>query len=182
MGVIEILLQDEHNVFMWLSQYGTLTRTQVMRLLRDKPPKTAGKIIRNLKRQLLITESSDSFFISADPPSKPDPRMISAVWVLLRFIDGDKPVEHYPADYPAQIFFLKNNIGYEIVVIYDGEQHLTRLLQPEDGLKYIIVAPNIQVLQECKLPKAPCLLATVEDNGGDDPGVTFYSGGQSNGR
>ena len=182
MGVIEILLQDEHNVFMWLSQYGTLTRAQVMRLLRDKPLKTAEKIIKNLKQQLLITESSDGYFISADPPSRPDPRMISAVWVLLQFIDDVEPAEHYPADYPAQIFFLKKNVCYEIVVIYDGEQHLTRLLQPEDGLKYIIAAPKIQVLQECKLPKAPCLLATVEDNGGGEPGVTFYTGGQSNGR
>ena len=81
-----------------------------------------------------------------------------------------------------QIFFLKNNIEYEIVVIYDGEQHLTRLLRPEDGLKYIIVLPDIKLAQECKLPKAPCLFATVDDNGGDEPGVIFYTGGQSNGR
>jgi len=182
LGGIAILLQDEHNAFMWLSQYGTLTRTQVIRLMRDKSPQTAEKIIKNLKRLLLVTESSDGYFLSADPLSKPDPRMISAVWVLLQFIDDVEPMEHYPADYPAQIFFLKNNIGYEIAVIYDGEQHLTRLLQPEDDLKYIIVVPKAQMIQECKLPKAPCLFATVDDNGGGEPDVTFYSGGQSNGR
>jgi len=182
LGVITILLQDEHNVFMWLSQYGTLTKMQVIRLLRDKTPKIAEKIIKNLKRMLLVTESSDGYFLSADPPSKPDPRMISAVWVLLQFIDDVKPAEHYPADYPAQIFFLKNNTGYEIVVINDGEQHLTRMLLPEDDLKYIIVVPKVQMIQECKLPKAPSLFATVDDNGGSEPGVTFYTGGQANGR
>lgn len=181
-GVIAILLQDEHNVFMWLSQYGTLTRSQVIKLLRDKSQNTAEKIIKNLKRQLLVTESADGYFLSTEPPSKPDPRMISAIWVLLRFIDNDNPVEHYPSDYPTQIFFLKNNIGYEIVVIYEGEQHLTRLLQPEGDLKYIIVLPRIEMMQGCKLPKAPCLFATVEDNGGGEPGVTFYTGGQLNGR
>jgi len=45
--------------------------------------------------------------------------------VLLRFIDYVDPMAHYPAVYPSQIFFLKENTGYEIVVLYDGEQHLT---------------------------------------------------------
>jgi len=167
---------------MWLSQYGTLTKMQVVKLLRDKPPNIAGKIINNLKRQLLVTESPDGYYLSTDPPSRPNPRMITAVWVLLRFMDGVQPVEHYPSDYPAQIFFLKNNIEYEIVVIYNGEQHLTRLLQPDDGLKYIIVLPDIKLAQECKLPKSPCLFAAVDDNGGDEPGVIFYTGGYTNGR
>ena len=180
--MISILLQDEHNVLKWLSQYGTLTKTQVIRLLRDKQPKTAEKIIKNLKRQLLVTDSPDGYFLSPDPLSKPNMRVINAVWVLLRFINGIESAEHYPADYPAQIFFLKNNIGYEIVVINDGEQQLTRLLQPEDDLKFIIVLPRIEMVQECKLPKAPCLFATVDDNGVSEPGVTFYTGGQLDGR
>jgi len=103
--VIAILLRDEQNVFMWLCQYGTLTKTQVVKLLRDKPPNIAGKIINNLKRQLLVTESSDGYYLSTDPPSRPDPRMITAIWVLLRFIDDVYPVEHYPSDYPAQICY-----------------------------------------------------------------------------
>ena len=57
--------------------------------------------------------------------------MILAVWVLLQFIDKVEPMAHYPATYPSQIFFLKEDIGYEIVVLYDGEQHLARLLQPQ---------------------------------------------------
>ena len=111
-----------------------------------------------------------------DSMDKPDQRMISAIWVLLRFMNQVEPMAHYPASYPSQVFFLKNNMGYEIVVLYDGEQHLTRLLQPEEDLKYILVLPHIQIARDLKLPKAPCLFATVDYAGGDEPGVTFYSG------
>lgn len=44
-----MLLDDERHVIKWLSQYGALTKTQVIRLLRDKTPETAEKILRNLK-------------------------------------------------------------------------------------------------------------------------------------
>ena len=169
-----MLLQDEQYIVRWLTQYGSLTRTQVIRLLYDKPPKTAEKIISNLKRQLLISEISGGYYLGMDPLVKPDQRIISAVWVLLRFIEQVEPMAHYPASYPSQIFFLKQNVGYEIVVLYDGEQHLTRLLQPEEDLKYILVLPHITMARELKLPKAPCLFATVDYAGGDEPGVTFY--------
>jgi hypothetical protein len=69
---------------------------------------------------------------------------------------------------------LKNNIGYEIVVLYEGEQHLTRLLQPEEDLKYILILPHISMAKELKLPKAPCLFATIDYAGQDEPQVTFY--------
>ena len=176
-----MLLQDEQYVVRWLTQYGSLARAQVVRLLRDKQPKTAEKIIGNLKRQLMVSEISGGYYLGMDPMVKPDQRIISAVWVLLRFIGQVEPMAHYPASYPSQIFFLKQNTGYEIVVLYDGEQHLTRLLQPEDDLKYILVMPHIAMARELKLPKAPCLFATVDYAGGDEPGVTFYTGGDLDG-
>lgn len=45
-----MLLQDEQYIIRLLTQYGVLARAQVIRLLRDKQPKTAEKIIANLKR------------------------------------------------------------------------------------------------------------------------------------
>jgi hypothetical protein len=169
-----MLLQDEQYIIRWLTQYGALTRTQVIRLLRDKQPKTAEKIIGNLKRQLMISEISGGYYLGLDPMEKPDQRLILAVWVLLRFMDQVEPMAHYPASYPSQIFFLKGDIGYEIVVLYEGEQHLTRLLQPDEDLKYILVLPHMQMARELKLPKAPCLFAVVEHKGGEEPDVKFY--------
>ena len=75
---------------------------------------------------------------------------------------------------------MKENIGYEIVVIYEGEENLLRLLQPENDLKYIIVLPVISMAAQIKLPKAQCLFATVEFRGDEEPEVTFYSEGKIN--
>lgn len=170
-----MLLQDEQYIIKWLSQYGPLTKTQVIRLLKDKPVSTAEKIIRNLKRDMWITDVG-GYYLALDEMCKPDQRLIIAVWVLLQFIDQVEPLAHYPAVYPAQIFMLKENVGYEIVVLYDGEQHLTRLLQPqEDDMKYIIVVPHISMVQSLYLPKVPCLYATVDFEGKEEPNITFYS-------
>ena len=138
-----MLLQDEQYVLRWLSQYGALKKAQVIRLLKDKTPATAEKIIRNLKRQFMVSDIRGGYYLGTDPMSQPDQRIIMAVWVLLQFIDRVEPMAHYPASYPAQLFFLKEEMGYEIVVLYEGEENLIRLLRPEDDLKYIVVLPHI---------------------------------------
>lgn len=99
-----MLLQDEQYVIKWLSQYGALTKTQVIRLLRDKSPQTAEKIIKNLKKQLFISDVAGGYYVGLDPMVQPDQRIILAVWVLLQFIDKVEPMAHYPAVYPSQLF------------------------------------------------------------------------------
>ena len=171
---MQTLLQEERYVIKWLSQYGALSRTQVAKLLQ-KPKATADRIIRNLKRQMRISDVAGGYYLGLDQMCQPDRRTILAVWVLLKFIEQVEPMAHYPAVYPSQLFFLKENTGYEIVVLYEGEGHLLRLLQPEEDLKYIIVLPHVSMAAELKFPKVPCLLATVDYEGKDEPVVTFYS-------
>ena len=155
-----MLLDDERHVIKWLSQYGALTKTQVIRLLRDKTPETAEKILRNLKREHQISDVAGGYYLALDGLCKPDQRTILAVWVLLRFIDYVDPMAHYPA----------------VVVLYDGEQHLSKLLQPQDDeMKYIFVLPNIAMASQMMLPKAPCLFATVNFAGQEEPDITFYT-------
>ena len=115
-----MLLQEEQYIIHWLTEYGALTKTQIIRLLKDKPPQTAEKIIRGLKRNVMLHEISGGYYLGVDPMCQPDQRMILAVWVLLQFIDKVDPMAHYPATYPSQIFFLKEDMGYEIVVLYEG--------------------------------------------------------------
>ena len=169
-----MLLTDEQYVVKWLSQYGALPRTQIVKMLK-KPPQTADKILRNLKKQMRVADVSGGYYIGLDPMCQPDQRLILAVWVLLRFIDQVEPMAHYPAVYPSQLFFLKENTGYEIVVLYEGEQNLLKLLQPQDDLKYIIVVPHISMASNIRLPQAPCLFATVDFHGEEEPEVVFYS-------
>lgn len=166
-------LPDELHVIKWLSQYGALPKAQVMKLL-NKPPGTAEKILRSLKRDLEIADAGGGYYLGIDPLSRPDQRIVLAVWVLLQFIESVDPMAHYPATYPAQIAFLKGNTTYEIVVLYENEGHLLKLLQPEEDLKYIIVLPHSSMAASLRLPKAPCLFATVDYNGQEEPTVTFY--------
>ena len=169
-----MLLTEEQYVIKWLSQYGALTRTQLTKMLR-KSECVSRKILKNLKDQLLIADVGGGYYLGMDELCHPDQRTILAVWVLLQFIDKVDPLAHYPAAYPSQLFFLKENMGYEIVVLYEDEGNLLRLLQPEEELKYIIVLPHISMAADLKLPKAPCLFATVDFCGKDEPEVTFYS-------
>ncbi len=169
-----MLLQEEQYVVKWLSQYGALPKAQIVRMLQ-KPPQTADKILRNLKKQMRIADVGGGYYLGLDAMCQPDQRTILAVWVLLKFIDYVDPMAHYPAVYPSQLFFLKENIGYEIVVLYDGEASTLRLLQPEEDLKYIIILPHISMASQLKLPNAPCLFATVDFHGEEEPEVIFYS-------
>jgi len=172
--VRKLLLQDEMLVLQWLSQYGVLSRTQLIHMLQ-KPKATAERIIKNLKKQMRVAEISGGYYIGLDSMCRPDQRIILAVWVLLKFINQVEPMAHYPSSYPSQLFFLKENMGYEIVVLYEGEESNLRLLQPDEDLKYIIVVPHISMAQSLKLPKAQCLFATVNFNGADEPEITFYT-------
>ena len=101
MEVMKMLLQDEQYVVKWLSQYGALPKTQIIKMLR-KPPQTAEKILRNLKKQMQISDVGGGYYVALDSMCQPDQRTILAVWVLLKFIDYVDPMAHYPAVYPSQ--------------------------------------------------------------------------------
>lgn len=90
-----MLLTDEQYVIKWLSQYGPLPRTQVVRLLRDKSPSTAERILKRLEQDHRIAPVGDGYYLGLDPYGTPDQRMILAVWVLLQFIDRVEPLAHY---------------------------------------------------------------------------------------
>lgn len=169
-----MLLQEERYIIKWLSQYGALQKAQLIKMLR-KPPNTAERILKRMKKDMRIDNVSGGYYVGLDNMAQPDQRTILAVWVLLQFIEHVDPLAHYPATYPSQIFFLKENVGYEIVVLYEGEESSLRLLQPEENLKYIIVLPHISMAERLRLPHAPCLFATVDYQGGEEPVVTFYS-------
>ena len=169
-----MLLEDETYVIQWLSQYGALPKTQLLKMLQ-KPPTTAEKLLKRMKRDMQIADVGDGYYLGLDSLSRPDQKTVLAIWVLLRFIAYVEPLAHYPASFPSQLFFLKENTGYAIVVLYEGEGNLLRLLQPQEDLKYIIVVPRIAMAQDLRLPRASCLLATVEFQGMDEPEVLFYS-------
>ncbi len=169
------LMEEEHLILSWLSQYGPLPKAAIRRLLHHKPGQTVNRILQGLRRSRYIVEIEDGAYLATDRHCEPKRRMITAVWVLIQFAEQIAPGAHRQADAPAQIFFLKEHTAYEIVVIYDGEDHLLRLLQPQEDTKYIIVVPNRNMIEKLPLPDAPCLFATVEPTDGQEPEIMFYS-------
>ena len=150
-----MLLTDEQYVIKWLSQYGPLPKTQVVRLLKDKSPATAERLLNRMKRDQRIANVGDGYYLGLDPYCTPDQRVILAVWVLLQFIQRVEPLAHYPATYPSQLFFLKENTGYEIVVLYEGEQHLAKLLHPQEDLKTSLWCPRFKWCTSLCCPGRP---------------------------
>ena len=65
--------------------------------------------------------------------------------------------------------------GAASTYMFTSEQHLTRLLQPQEDLRYILVLPHINMAQELVLPSAPHLFATVDYNGQETPDVRFFT-------
>ena len=169
-----MLLQDEQYIIKWLSQYGALSKIQVRGLLQ-KSEDVTRKIIKGLRNQNRVFHISDGYYVGLDPISKPDPRLSIAIWVLLKFVDKVDPMNHHPATYPSQIFFLKEDVGYEIIVIYDGEEDRMRLLQTEEDKKFIIVVSNPSRISKLRIPDAPCLFATVDFEGEEIPEVHFFT-------
>lgn len=176
-----MLLEDERYLLKWLSQYGTMTREQAIRMLR-KPEQTAKKIIRNLIREQRIAELYKGEYLAMDELCKVNNKTVLAIWVLLQFIDKINPMDHYPATHPSQLFFLKENVGYEVVVLFEGEESLAMLLQPSEDVKYIIVVENVGMIVRVPIPEAKCIFATVEYQENASPLIRFYSEGEDDGR
>lgn len=169
------LMEDEQLVLRWLSQYGPLSKNVLRRLLHYKNTETRDRILTGMRRHRYIYEIQGGKFFAVDKYDKPVSKMQTAVWVLLQFSNQIKPDHHYQASAPSQIFFLKGKLIYEILVLREGEEHLVRLLQPQENTKYIIVVPNMEMAENLQLPKAPCLFTTVEPTDKEEPEVVFYS-------
>ena len=106
-----VLLEDEKLVLKWLSDYGPLTKFQLLGLLSYKPSHTAEKILRNIRRAGMIRSLENGYY-GLDRFARPDPKVTLSVWVLLKFIGKIKPTDHRPAEFPAQIFFVKEAQAY----------------------------------------------------------------------
>jgi hypothetical protein len=180
------LLKEEQLVVDCLSRYYCLKWSQLINLLYYKDEEVAQRILVGLKKRQLILED-DAEYVTLDPRCTPDQKTITAFWVMLKFIKKINPKEHYKAEYPSEIFFLKENVQYEIVVLNPGEEHLINMLKgfnrntsddEEDETRYIIVIQDEDQIEDCMRRTAgmKVLFASVEYGEDDIPDVSFYKG------
>lgn len=172
-----MLLPEEKVILYWLSQYGVMVQEQAIMLLYEKPRATAQKIIRGLIKNRRICYINGGYYIGGNAVEKPDEKLITAIWVLLQYVPLIGSFDHHCANYPGQIYFLKDQTGYEIVVLSEGENLLPSLLATQDNLKYILVVPNEEMIPMVTLPSAPCVFATVAYHGKNVPEVKFHMPG-----
>ena len=172
-----MLLQEEKYLLKWLSQYGAMTRAQAIKMLRKPEEKTAEKIIRNLVREQRIAELCKGEILAMDELCKVNNKTVIALWVMLQFIDKVNPFDHYPATHPSQLFFLKENVGYEVVVLFEGEESLAMLLPRSSANKFIIVVENVGMIARVSLPNKPCVFAILEYQENAEPIVRFFTEG-----
>lgn len=108
------LMEDERLILRWLSQYGPLRWPQIRGLLYYRPQRSVNRLVQNMKHARRIAAIEDGEYLAIDQYCEPKQRMITAVWVLLQFIEQIAPEAHWQADAPAQISFLKDKAAYEM--------------------------------------------------------------------
>ena len=167
--------ENEKLLTQWLSQYGPLPKVLITQLMKLEDA-YAERLFRKVRRRGLAIEDSTKQFICPDEYCKPDSKTIRALWVFLHFMDQVAPMCHTIAHFPAQLLFVKGEQNYEIIVLEPGEEHLTVLLHADEGTRYIFVLADISMAQRLKLPDAPCLFATIDDDS-PTPIVHFFSEG-----
>ena len=169
------LREEEHLIVRWLCQYGPMTKGMIRKLLHYKPSDTVGRILGGLVRYRKITMIEDHKYYATDRFCKPIPRVHRALYVLLQFAESIDPRSHQTADSPSQIRFSQGKTFYEIIVINEGEEHLTHLLHPEKNKIFLIVVPDMDFAETLWLPEAQCIFVTLEFTDREFPDVNFYS-------
>ena len=104
-----------------ITMYKTLTEEQIRRLYPGKEA-VINNLLAHLSRQGRVYRNPEKNRVSvnADCDAKIDAGMISAVWVLIDFID--KTEYHSAGDFPVKICFFANGELYEIVYVpYEQE-------------------------------------------------------------
>lgn len=187
---MEKLLKEEKLVINCLKIYSCLRWEQLMALMPNKPEETAQKILVGLKKRQYIVED-EAGYVKLDPRTEPNQKTISAFWILLKYFDKINPDAHYAADYPSEIFFLRDNVQYEIVVLNPNEENLIKMLflenrnssdAEEDAIKYIIVVPETGTIEKCLknipekvLENKQVMFATVDYNfDTGKPNIQYY--------
>lgn len=187
---MEKLLKEEKLVLHCLSLYGCLRWEQLIKLMKNKPKETADKILIGLKKRQYIIDD-ESGYVKLDYKTEPDQKIIAAFWILLQYIDKIDFNAHYPANYPSEIFFLRDNIQYEIIALNPNEENLIKMLflenrnnstSEEDVMKYIIVVPDTDTIENClkNIPESvienkQVLFTTIEyDYDTGIPNIQYY--------
>ena len=137
-----------------ITMYRTLTEDQVYRLYPGKEAVTKN-LLKHLTRQGRIYRNDEArrFSANAECDAKVDAGLLSAVWVLIDFIDR---VEYHSAgDFPVKIGFFADGELYEIVYVpFEQELILSHALsgQTETDARRIVLVDRPEQIGTIDIP------------------------------
>lgn len=148
-----------------LSMYKVLTKEQVMRLYPGKERKVE-KLLKYLKKQYRVWEIDGFYCTSPDATKEIDHSLLSAVWVLIDFIDQ---VSFHAAspEFPAKLVFSVEDEVYEVMYAGAGRETLVNYLrtsQKQSRTNYLIIVDKPEQIMELDFPNT-CGFCTVLPTG-----------------
>ena len=156
--------KDAASILRDLSMYKVLKKEQLLGLYPGRQ-KVIEKVLLYLLKQRRIWKVGDYLCATPDALDSIDPSMVSAVWVLLDFIE--KVSYHSAGDYPAKIvFYVEGNI-YEILYAGVGNEALVSYLsslKSHSDYSHIILLDRPEQINELDIPNT-CGFCTVSPSG-----------------
>lgn len=147
-----------------LSVYRVLTKEQILGLYPDKK-KYVEQLLPYLRNQSRIWKDGEYYCSSPDGAKEIDYELLTAVWVLIDFIDR---VEfHSTGDYPAKVIFIVDGVIYEIIHAAVGRETLVTYLastQNKERSNHLILVDKPEQIMELDIPNT-CGYCTVSPNG-----------------
>lgn len=155
---------------------GVFTKEQAYLMWPEKHYSTIDKALRGLVVHRNVFLQGERYYL-VNPRATIDYDMIRCLWVLLDMKGDAKPntKEFWLSRSvrPAYISYVKNSILYDIVPVNRGEDAILRAIDTqyqeeksssdENYHKYIIVVPNMDVLETLPIVNAPHIFAIVND-------------------
>lgn len=137
-----------------ITMYKTLTETQVLRLYPGKES-VIKNLLNHLTRQGRIYRNPDKQRVSANAEcdGRIDYGLVSAVWVLIDFID--KIQSHFACDFPVKISFFTEDEAYEIIhVPYEQEIMMKRALSSDiqSNARRIVIVDSVEQIDKIDIP------------------------------
>lgn len=148
----QIYGQEAASILRDVAMYQALTEEQLLWLYPQKEAKVKN-LLSYLVRQGRIHFCGGYFCVNPDQIEHIDRGMVSAVWVLLDFIEQ---VEfHSVGEYPAKIIFLAGGEVYEVIYAEEGKETLINQLlskTAEEASKYIVLVDRPEQIPELHIP------------------------------
>lgn len=172
------LMENGSVIMNYIKESGVFTKEQAYLMLPQKHYSTIDKVIKGLKVERFVFQKDERYYV-ANPRAEVNHKMINCLWVLLD-MKGDVVLKDNnstfwltSASQPSLLSYVKNTVLYDIVPVNRGEELILKTLEnayknelekyPESKHKYIIVVPNMSVLETMPELEIPHIFAIVNE-------------------